>query len=140
MTSLSSSVPVAVDKRLLRFAIVGGSNTLVAVAIYWLLIEVGVPYLTAAALGYAAGIANGYTWNRLWTFETGRFHLPELSRFVLVQGAGLVVNLFLLYLFVDELGIAQGPSEILSVAPVFLLTYSFNRWWTFRPKTAAGAK
>ncbi len=125
----------SLDKRFFRFALVGGSNGVVTVVSYSLLIGIGIAYPIAAILGYVAGILNGYTWNRLWTFETGPFHLPEFYRYFVVQGAGLVLNLLLLFALIEGLGIARGISEICSVVPVVLLTYSFNRWWTFHPKT-----
>jgi putative flippase GtrA len=123
------------DRRLIRFALVGGSNTLVTIVSYAVLIEIGVAYLLAAVIGYVAGILNGYTWNRLWTFETGPFHLPEFSRYVVVQLSGLVMNLLLLLILIETFDLAKGLAEILSVVPIVLLTYSLNRSWTFRQIT-----
>jgi putative flippase GtrA len=123
------------DRRLIRFALVGGSNTLVTIVSYAALIEIGVAYLLAAVIGYVAGILNGYTWNRLWTFETGPFHLPEFSRYVVVQLSGLVMNLLLLLILIETFALPTGLAEILSVVPIVLLTYSLNRSWTFRQIT-----
>jgi len=120
-----------VDRTFLRFALVGVSNTLITVLSYAAMIELGVGYALAATLGYVLGVFNGYTWNRLWTFEAGPFHLPEFSRYVLVYVAGLAANLLLLFLLIEKAGVALGAAEIISVVPVVLLTYSANRWWTF---------
>jgi putative flippase GtrA len=125
----------SVDRRFLRYALVGGSNGVVAVVTYALLLAIGIAYPIAAILGYMAGIVNGYTWNRLWTFETGRFHLPEFSRYLAVQGSGLALNLLLLFVLIEGVGMAKGISEIFSLVPVVLLTYLFNRYWAFQPKT-----
>ena len=121
----------AVDRRLRRFAVVGISNTLITVLSYAALTGLGVPYPIAATLGYAAALANGYTWNWLWTFEAGPFHLPEFFRYVVVSSAGLALNLLLLYLFIERLGVDRNVAEIASIVPIVLLTYSANRWWTF---------
>jgi putative flippase GtrA len=123
--------------RLVRFAIVGGSNTLVTLLSYAGLLELGTPYLVAAAIGWAAGTLNGYTWNRLWTFETGPFHLPEFFRYVAAQASGLTVNLLGLLLLVELLGLEKLVAEAISVIPIVLVSYSLNRWWTFRPRTQA---
>ena len=125
----------SVDRRFLRFALVGGSNGVVTVGTYSLLLSIGVAYPIAAVLGYLAGILNGYTWNRLWTFETGPFHFPEFTRYVAVQGVGLVLNLVFLYALIEGFGTQKAIAEILSVVPVVLLTYILNRRWTFHPKT-----
>jgi putative flippase GtrA len=126
-------------ERLVRFVVVGGTNTLVALLGYTLLVGVGAAYPVAATIGYAAGILNGYTWNRLWTFETGAFHLPEFSRYVVVQGSGLAANLLGLVLLVETVGLGKVTAEAISVVPIVLVTYSLNRWWTFRPRPPAGS-
>ena len=120
--------------RLLRFILVGGSSTLVTLVSYAILVGVSVPYALAAPAGYAAGILNGYTWNRLWTFETGGFHLPEFSRYVAIQGSGLVANLLGVVLLVEALGLDKMPAEILTLVPIVLITFALNRRWTFRPR------
>jgi putative flippase GtrA len=125
----------SLDSRFARFALVGASNGVVAFLTYSLLLALEVAYPVAATVGYLAGIANGYTWNRLWTFETGPFHLLEFSRYFVVQGSGLGLNLLLLVVLIEGVGMAHGVSELLSLVPVVLLTYLVNRWWTFHPKT-----
>ena len=112
----------------------GGSSTAVTLLSYALLVGLSVPYPVAAPAGYAAGILNGYTWNRLWTFETGAFHLPEFSRYVAIQGSGLAANLLGLVVLVEALGLGKVVAELLSVVPIVLVTYALNRRWTFRPR------
>jgi putative flippase GtrA len=127
-----------VDRRFLRFAVVGGSNGAVTIGTYSVLLAIGVAYPIAAVAGYLAGIVNGYTWNRIWTFETGPFHLPEFSRYVVVQGFGLLLNLALLYALIEALETPKALAEVISVVPVVLLTFILNRRWTFHPKTRSG--
>jgi putative flippase GtrA len=127
-----------VDRRFLRFALVGASNGAVTVATYSLLLAIGVAYPLAAVAGYLAGIANGYTWNRIWTFETGPFHLPEFVRYLAVQGFGLALNLALLYALVEGVESPKGLAEIVSIVPVVLITFLLNRRWTFHPTTRSG--
>jgi putative flippase GtrA len=116
--------------------VVGGTNTLATFLVYALLLHLGASYPVAAVIGYGAGVLNGYTWNRLWTFEAGRFHLPEFSRYVVVQSGGLVMNLVGLLILIEALGVGKLPAELACTAPIVLLTYSLNRSWTFRPRPA----
>lgn len=124
----------AEQRRLIRFAIVGASNGAVTLVVYTAAIALGVWYPVAASLGYAAGILNGYTWNRTWTFQTGSFHLPEFSRYVLVSGCGLAANVIGIIFAVEVLGLGELAGEIASLLPIVLVTYVVNRWWTFRPR------
>jgi putative flippase GtrA len=120
--------------RLLRFVVVGGSSTAITLAIYTTALVLGVWYVLAAALGYAAGILNGYTWNRKWTFEVGAFHLPEFSRYVIVQGGGLLANVLGLAFTVEAFGMAEFAAEIVTLIPIVLVTYFLNRRWTFESR------
>ena len=121
---------------MLRFAIVGAGNTAISLVAYVLLLHFGIPYLPSAALAYAAGIVNGYTWNRSWTFEAGDFHLPEFSRFVSVQLLGLGLNTLLLAIAVQQFDASHLAGEVLSLIPVVAITYGLNRLWTFREREA----
>jgi putative flippase GtrA len=125
--------------RLVRFLVVGGSSTAVALLIYAGAIALGIPYLIGGGVGYGAGILNGYTWNRTWTFEAGDFHLPEFSRYLLVQGGGLLANLVGLTFAVERLGMAEFAAELATLVPIVLITYLLNRWWTFGTRTPSGA-
>ena len=53
-------------------------------------------------------------------------------RWAVVQGAGLALNLGLLYLFVDDVGIEKLLSQALATAVVTVATFLVNRAWTFR--------
>jgi putative flippase GtrA len=129
----------AEQTRLIRFVLVGGSSTVLTLTIYAVTIELGVWYLIAAILGYAAGIVNGYTWNRLWTFRSGSFHLPEFTRYVVVQGSGLGANLIGLAVAIEALGMGEFIAEIATLVPIVLVTYLVNRWWTFRPRAESSS-
>jgi putative flippase GtrA len=123
--------------RLIRFVVVGASNTAVMLAIYAAGIALGVWYPVAAALGYGAAILNGYSWNRRWTFQAGAFHLPQFSRYVLIQGGGLLANVAGLAFTVETLGMGKFAAEIATVIPIVLVTFFLNRWWTFRPQASS---
>src|SRR5581483_6305235 len=69
--------------QLVRFGVVGVTNTALTAATYALLRVGGAPALVAAPIGFAAGAANGYVWNGRWTFRArppGAVH-----RYLLVQ-------------------------------------------------------
>ncbi len=124
------------DHRLLRFALVGGSSTVVTLVVYAAALAVDTWYPLAAFIGYAAGIVNGYTWNRTWTFQTGTFHFPEFSRYTAVQGSGMLANLLGLTLGIEVLGLGELVAEVATLIPIIIATFLANQRWTFRPRSA----
>ena len=91
-----------------KFGVVGVSNTLISFAVYTLLLKAfGVWYVAASGIGFAVGAINGFLWNRAWTF---RGHVGDALtpvRWFAVQSCGLLVNLGLVYLFVDGFGLGK---------------------------------
>jgi putative flippase GtrA len=116
-----------------KFGIVGVSNTLISFAVYTLLLKAfGVWYVAASGIGFAVGAVNGFLWNRAWTF---RGHVGDALtpvRWFVVQSCGLLVNLGLVYLFVDGVGLGELTGQAATIAIVTVLTFFANRAWTFK--------
>jgi len=134
------SAPVLVQ--FVKFGIVGVSNTVLAFAIYTVLLKVfGVWYLGASAIGFVVGAINGFLLNRRWTFAGHVGDSLTPVRWGVVQGCGLALNEGLLYLFVDGVEIEKLLGQACATAIVTVLTFLVNRAWTFRmhPHPAAAA-
>jgi putative flippase GtrA len=119
----------ALRRQLWRFAVVGVVNTLISLAVYRLLLLAGTWYLVAAPVGYAAGLLNGYVWNRSWTFGS-RDSIRARATYVAVQisGAGLTSLLTLLF---THAGLGRTAAFAVAMVPVILCTFAANRTWTF---------
>jgi putative flippase GtrA len=116
-----------------KFGIVGVSNTVLAFAIYTVLLKVfGVWYLAASAIGFVVGAINGFLLNRRWTFAGHVGDSLTPVRWGVVQGCGLALNEGLLYLFVDGAGIEKLLGQACATVIVTVLTFFVNRAWTFR--------
>ncbi len=116
-----------------KFGVVGVSNTLLAFAVYTLLVKgLDVWYLAASAIGFAFGAVNGYLLNRRWTFREHAGDALTPVRWFVVQGCGLLANLGLVYLAVDGLGLDELLGQALATAIVVVGTFFANRAWTFR--------
>jgi putative flippase GtrA len=119
-------------KRVVKFAIVGVCNTLVALVSYAVFLALGVPYATAGALGWVLGVLNGYTWHRIWTFDGAEHRMSLLARYSAVGSIGLGLNTGLLALLISVVGIDELPAEFLALPVVALTTFLINRYWVFR--------
>ena len=137
----SPQLNVHVLVQFVKFGIVGVSNTLLSLAIYALLVEgLGVWYLAASAIGFVVGAVNGFLLNRRWTF---RGHVGDALtpvRWGVVQSCGLLLNLGLVALCVESLGLGKLLAQAVAIAIVVVLTFVANRAWTFRthPAQATG--
>jgi putative flippase GtrA len=118
--------------QLVKYSLVGASNTLITFLIYIALIAAGIDYLLASAIGYAVGSANSYLLNYRWTFDArGVSHRQTLSRFAVVQGFGISANLGLIYALVHDLGFGKAPAQAVVTLLVLTITFLMNRIWAF---------
>jgi putative flippase GtrA len=121
-----------------KFGVVGVSNTLIFFLVYTLLLKVfGVWYVAASGIGFAVGAVNGFLWNRAWTFKGHVGDALTPVRWFVVQTSGLLVNLGLVYLFVDGAGLGELVGQAVTIVIVMVLTFLANRAWTFRGHTPA---
>jgi len=117
--------------QLLRFGVVGASNTAFSFVSYAIAIGLGVRYLPAGAGAFALGAANGFVLNRSWTFEHRGPKLRAGWRYAVVQLIGLLATVALLRLAVHGAGIPRLEAQLLAAAPVTLLCFALSRLWVF---------
>lgn len=92
----------------------------------------GSPKLTMTVL-YCTGALIGFLANRRFTFRHNGHIGAAGLRYLLVQGCGYLLNLFLLMFFVDSMGFS--PSLVQGVAIVVVATFLFVmfRLFVFAP-------
>jgi putative flippase GtrA len=118
--------------QLVKFGIVGVSNTLLTLVVYAVLLKLGVWYLAASAIGFVAGATNGFLLNRRWTFKEHVGDALTPVRWAIVQSCGLGVNEGLLYLLVHDAQLDKLLAQVCATAVVTVTTFFVNRAWTFR--------
>jgi putative flippase GtrA len=119
--------------KFVRFLVVGLGNTVLSFAAYWLLLEVGTPYVVAAPLGFAVGALNGYIFNSRWTFAA-RDTTRARVLYVTIAAAGAVSSSLLVVFFVEGVGFGKVLAYAFAIPPVTVGMFLANRFWTFRER------
>lgn len=124
--------------RFLKFCLVGLSGVGVNEGLLWLLTErAGLQYLWSSAVGIETSIITNFIFNNFFTFRDRRSAgvkptLYRLLKFNLVSLAGLGINLGVLWLFTNTLGIYYLLSNLIGIAVAALWNYALSNWWTWR--------
>ena len=115
-------------KSQLLYLFFGGCTTLVNVVIYGVcahMAELSTALSTAIAWGVAVLFA--YLTNRTWVFESRACTAPDILReawsFLLCRLATFGLDLAIMYLCVDRLGLPDIPIKLLSNLLVIVLNY-----------------
>ena len=90
--------------QLLKFILIGASNTLIDLVVTFALNAIFGIYYLAKIIGYACGILNSYFWNSRWTFrEERRRDAREILTFIAVNLVTLGLSLLLQWVLRDRL-------------------------------------
>ena len=100
-------------RQIIKFVIVGVSNTLVDLAVLNLFIFLtgiasGTPFIFFKGISFVVAVLNSYFWNRRWTFHSDR---KVFIRFFMISTIGLLLNVGTASFLVNILGPQFGLSE-----------------------------
>lgn len=116
----------------LRFIIVGLASNLILYLTYLVLTYVGIGHKTAMTLLYLIGMLQTFLFNKRWTFSHHGNTARSLWRYFAAYGACYLLNLALLYGFVDGLGWSHALVQGLAVVSIAGLLFVVQKCWVFR--------
>ncbi len=121
----------AVVVQLVRFGLVGATNTALTLATYAAMLGVDAPVALAGAVSWGVGAVNGYVLNRAWTFRGAARGAVPAARYVAVQLMGSALNAALVSIAVGQEHLPRLAGELVVLPPVTLLTFVLCRGWVF---------
>lgn len=134
LESLLSPAQLRLVVQFTKFAIVGTSGTVVDFGVWNLLLWMDLHMYFSKAISFVLAVLNNFTWNRLWTFGDSERKDPakQLTQFAIVSTVGLVLNLSLVYIFIEYWHLWYNWANALATMLVLFWNFSANRLWTFR--------
>ena len=141
-----------IDKRFVKFAIVGISGTIVDFAIFnFLSILASVPVIISSVFSFCAAVLNNFYWNRNWTYPESKeaSSREQLTKFFIVSLLGLIFRTFLFstieqpiidmlenqkgYLFsIDPVFLGHNTALAAVIIMILFWNYFANRLWTYK--------
>jgi putative flippase GtrA len=119
----------------IRFSIVGIVNTLVNLAVLFILTEFfGVYYIISAIFAFLAAVTNSFILNKIWTFKYKSkkdIHI-RYFQFLIVSIIAFIVNMLILYVFTEYFNFYYMLSQIIGVACNLIINFLGNKLWTFK--------
>lgn len=123
--------------RVIKFGLVGVSNTVISYGVYAFLVFLNVNYIVASITGFLVSVINSFFWNNRFVFKKEEGKQRSLIKTFLktllsYAGTGLVLSNILLYVWVDILEISKYIAPIINLLITIPLNYALNRIWAFR--------
>jgi len=120
-------------KQFIKFGIVGVSNTLLFLAIYYVLVLLDVHYLIANIAAFVLSVLNAFFWNSKFVFNESRKSIPmQLAKAYVAYGFTFLLSTGTLFLMVDILGISEFIAPLLNLCITVPINFLVNKFWAFK--------
>ena len=120
----------------IKFAIVGLSNTIINLSIYYFCIFIGLHYLIAYTLGFLISVCNAFFWNNKYVFvnkqETNIF--KAFIKVFASYGFSFLLSIVLMALLVEICNISSLVAPIIKMMVTIPLNFFLNKIWAFKDK------
>lgn len=121
----------------IKFGIVGLSNTIVSLAVYYVVLWINPAwYLLGNVAGWVVSVANAFFWNNKYVFgKSGvgwKSMLKKLSKSYLSYGSTFLLGTLLLYIEVDVWEFSAVLCPAINLLVTIPLNFVLNKFWTFR--------
>lgn len=117
----------------IKFGIVGVSNTLISLLIYYILVYFKVNYIIANTIGFIVSVLNAYYWNNKYVFcKSEKSNLKPLIKTFASYGVTFMLSTVLLIIMVNYLNISEMIAPILNLIVTIPLNFLLNKFWAFK--------
>lgn len=122
-----------------KFGLVGISNTIVSMAVYYLFLWINEDlYMLGSILGTILSIANAFVWNDLFVFtgnpKNFKSVIKRLAKTYVSYGGTSLLSNILLWIEVTFLCIDKLYAPIVNLLITIPLNFIINKFWTFQGK------
>lgn len=119
----------------IKFCIVGVSNVVINLIVYYIMLYFGASEYIANTFGYFISLINAYIWNVKWVFSKHDTNSKQaILKFFIVYIFSYFLSMFLLFLFVEIVGISKFIVPLINIAITTPINFILNKFWSFRIK------
>ncbi len=121
----------------IRFGIVGLSNTIISLVVYWVCYYFfNIHYFISNFIAFVISVTNAYYWNNKYVFRkeniNKKSHIKSYTKVFVSYGSTFLLGTILLYLWVDYFKISAGIAPIINLIITIPLNFILNKLWAFR--------
>ena len=118
-------------RQLIRYGVIGVASNIATYLAYLLITFLGMEAKVAMTIVYLSGASIGFFGNRKWTFDHQGVASHAALRYMLAHAFGYLINLLLLYGFVDRMGYAHQWVQAAAIFIVAGFLFLIFKYWVF---------
>ncbi|MBR4719934.1 MAG: Coenzyme F420 hydrogenase/dehydrogenase, beta subunit C-terminal domain [Lachnospiraceae bacterium] len=123
-------------EQFVKFSIVGVSNVVINLAVYYLCIYLGMHYILAYTLGFLVSVCNAFFWNNRYVFvnKQEKSLLRAFCKVLMSYGFSFLLSLIMMGVLVDVLKIPQVIAPLLKMIVTVPINFVLNKVWAFKDR------
>ena len=121
-------------KQFVKFGIVGITNTIVSLVIYYMFIYINMRlYIAGSICGFIVGVLNSYYWNNRFVFKSDyRNHIKAIVKTFMSYGFTFLLSTILLIIMVEFLHVSEIFAPLFNLIITVPLNFLLNKFWAFK--------
>lgn len=124
-------------EEIINYLIVGGMTTLVSISIYALFTKCfHINYMIANVISWIISVLFAYVTNRIFVFKSKSENIVlEIYQFFKYRIFSFLIEIFLMYVFVELINIDDMISKVIVQIIVIVLNYVFSKLFVFKKES-----
>ena len=121
-------------KEIINYLIFGVLTTLISIVNYAIFTKVfHIDYLISNVLSWIIAVLFAYITNKIYVFESkSKKNIKEITSFFFFRVVSLIIEMIILYIFVDILHIDDLVTKIIAQVIVIVSNYIFSKLFVFK--------
>lgn len=121
-------------KEIINYLIFGVLTTLISIVTYAIFTKVfHIDYLISNVLSWIIAVLFAYITNKIYVFESkSKKNIKEITSFFFFRVVSLIIEMIILYIFVDILHIDDLVIKIIAQIIVIVSNYAFSKVFVFK--------
>ncbi|MCM1371112.1 MAG: GtrA family protein [Clostridium sp.] len=124
-------------QEIINYLIIGVLTTLVSIGAYFIFAKViGINYIVSNVISWTISVAFAYITNKVFVFKNEEKDkkkvLIQIYQFVKYRLLSLVIDVLLLYLFVELIKMNDMIAKVINQVIVIVLNYVFSKLFVFK--------
>lgn len=123
----------------LKFGLVGISNTLIALLVYYIFILINKDwYMIGQVASWIISVANSFYWNNRYVFPSNKKSFKDtmtrMLKTYISYGSVFLLTCLMLWFEIEILKISEFISPIINIVLTIPLNFLINKYWAFKQK------
>ncbi len=115
----------------LRYAMVGVGSNLILYFLYLAFTGLGLGHKLGMSIVYIIGVTQTFLFNRSWSFRHQGARRDAFVRYVATYAIGYFVNLAVLWIAVDHLGLPHQLVQGVMILSLAVMLFLLQKYWVF---------